>query len=72
MHSKTTHKNKSTLDLNKVRDILFEDIYKLLDSFNLEYTQEADNIFMKCPIQTSIERFTKLQEKLIFRKPIRL
>ena len=48
MRSKTVH--KTTLDLNKVRDIIFQDIYKLLDSFDLEYTQDADNIFMKCPI----------------------
>lgn len=48
MRSKTV--SKTTLDLNKVRDIIFQDIYKLLDSFNLEYTQDADNIFMKCPI----------------------
>ena len=50
MCSKTIHKNKSTLDLNRVRDIIFQDIYKLLDSFNLEYTVDGDNIFMKCPI----------------------
>jgi len=49
MSSKAVRKN-STLDLNKVRDIIFQDIYKLLDSFNLDYTQDADNIFMKCPI----------------------
>lgn len=48
MRGKTVH--KTTLDLNKVRDIIFQDIYKLLDSFDLEYTQDADNIFMKCPI----------------------
>jgi len=42
--------SKKTLDLNKVREIIFQDIYKLLDSFNLEYTQDADNIFMRCPI----------------------
>lgn len=48
MRSKTVP--KTTLDLNKVRDIIFSDIYKLLDSFNLEYTQDADNIFMRCPI----------------------
>jgi len=49
MRSKAVRKN-STLDLNKVRDIIFQDIYKLLDSFDLEYVQDADNIFMKCPI----------------------
>lgn len=40
----------SRLDLDKVKDIIFQDIFKLLDSFNLEYTQDRDNIFMKCPI----------------------
>ncbi len=41
---------KRTLDLNKVRDIIFDDISKLLDSFGLEYYQDMDNIFMCCPI----------------------
>ena len=41
---------KKTLDLKKVKNIIFEDIEKLLDSFDLEYEQVADNIFMKCPI----------------------
>lgn len=40
----------SRLDLNKVQNIIFQDISKLLDSFGLEYTQDRDNIFMKCPI----------------------
>lgn len=40
----------SQLDLNKVKDIIFQDIFKLLDSFNLQYTKDGDNIFMKCPI----------------------
>ena len=48
MRSKTVH--KTTLDLNKVRDIIFQDIYKLLDGFDLEYTQDVTNIFVKCPI----------------------
>ena len=47
---KNTTPQKTTLDLNKVREIIFQDIYKLLDSFDLEYTQDAENIFMKCPI----------------------
>lgn len=50
MHSKAIRKNESTLDLNKVRQTIFEDISKLLDSFGLEYYQDADNIFMRCPI----------------------
>lgn len=40
----------SHLDLNKIKQIIFQDIFKLLDSFNLEYTQDKDNIFMRCPI----------------------
>jgi DNA primase len=42
--------SRKTLDLNKVRQIIFDDIDVLLDSFGLEYEQVADNIFMKCPI----------------------
>ena len=50
MCSKAIRKNKSTLDLNKVREIIFQDIFKLLDSFSLEYSVDGDNIFMRCPI----------------------
>lgn len=50
MCGKAVRKNKSTLDLNKVREIIFSDIFKLLDSFGLEYSQDGDNIFMKCPV----------------------
>jgi len=39
-----------TLDLNKVKELIFDDIDLLLESFGLEYEQVADNIFMKCPI----------------------
>lgn len=38
------------LDLKKVKEIIFSDIEKLLDSFGLEYEQVSDNIFMRCPI----------------------
>jgi 5S rRNA maturation endonuclease (ribonuclease M5) len=38
------------LDLSKVKDIIFKDISILLNSLKLEYTQDRDNIFMKCPI----------------------
>jgi 5S rRNA maturation endonuclease (ribonuclease M5) len=44
---KTTN---ARLDLSKVKDIIFNDIFILLDSFKLEYTQDRDNIFMRCPI----------------------
>lgn len=40
----------SLLDLNEVKKIIFNDITLLLNSFNLEYEQLSDNIFMKCPI----------------------
>ena len=39
-----------TLDLKKVKNIIFDDIEKLLDSFNLDYRVDGDNIFMCCPI----------------------
>jgi len=41
---------RKTLDLNKVKNIIFDDVDLLLNSFGLEYEQVADNIFMKCPI----------------------
>jgi len=40
---------KRTLDLNKVKEIIFNDISKLLDSFGIEYYQDMDNVFMCCP-----------------------
>ena len=43
-------KQTKTLDLNKVKEIIFNDIDLLLESFGLEYEQVADNIFMCCPI----------------------
>ena len=49
MSSQKTN-SKKTLDLAKVKDIVFDDIYKLLDSFDLDYRTDGDNIFMKCPI----------------------
>ena len=50
---------QKTLDLNKVKEIIFEDIEKLLDSFDLEYEQVADNIFMKCPIHEGSGQSTR-------------
>ena len=40
------------LDLQRVKDIVFDDIFRLLDSFDLQYTQDGDNIFMCCPIHS--------------------
>ena len=47
MSSQTKQK---TLDLKKVRQIIFDDIDVLLEDLGLEYEQESDNIFMSCPI----------------------
>jgi len=61
---------KRTLDLNKVRDIIFDDISKLLDSFGLEYYQDMDNIFMCCPIHEGSDNPNALSislEKKIWR-----
>ena len=61
---------KRTLDLNKVKDIIFNDIYKLLDSFNLEYHVDMDNIFMCCPIHEGSDNPNALSislEKKIWR-----
>ena len=59
-----------TLDLNKVKDIIFSDIFKLLDSFSLEYHQDMDNIFMCCPIHEGSDNPNALSislEKKIWR-----
>ena len=37
-------KPKTMLDLNKVKQIIFDDICILLDDLELEYAQVADNI----------------------------
>lgn len=48
----TTKPREDKLDLKKVKDIVFSDIYRLLDSFDLEYTEDGDSIFMCCPIHS--------------------
>ena len=45
-----TIKENKTLDLKKVRQIIFNDINVLLDDLELEYEEVSDNIFMSCPI----------------------
>lgn len=45
-----TQKSNKTLDLKKVKQIIFNDINLLLDDLGLEYEEVADNIFMRCPI----------------------
>jgi 5S rRNA maturation endonuclease (ribonuclease M5) len=41
---------KRKLDLNKVKDVIFEDIAVLLDEIDVPYELNKDNIFMPCPI----------------------
>ena len=41
---------KQKLDLNKVKDLILDNIDVLLEDLDLEYEQVSDNIFMKCPI----------------------
>lgn len=41
---------KQNLDLNKVKDLIIDNIDVLLEDLDLEYKQMSDNIFMKCPI----------------------
>jgi len=48
MNSQRT--KSKTLDLEKVKNIIFDDIEILLDDLGLEYNQVDDNIFMCCPI----------------------
>jgi 5S rRNA maturation endonuclease (ribonuclease M5) len=48
MHSKSVR--EKTLDLKKVKDIIFDDIDLLLEDLELEYERQDDNIFMCCPI----------------------
>ena len=43
-------KQHNRLNLDKIKDVVFSDINKLLDSFNLEYERLGDNIFLRCPI----------------------
>ena len=41
---------KQKLDLNKVRDSIFKDIFLLLNDLELDYQIKNSNIFMPCPI----------------------
>ena len=45
-----TKTTKNKLNLNKVKEVVFQNIFPLLDSFSLEYSLLDNNIFMKCPI----------------------
>ena len=54
----TINTQGSKLDLNMVKEIVFNDIFLLLDSFDLRYTQDGDNIFMCCPIHSGSDNPT--------------
>jgi 5S rRNA maturation endonuclease (ribonuclease M5) len=41
---------KQKLDLNKVRDIIFKDLFLLLNDLELDYQIKNNNVFMRCPI----------------------
>ena len=41
---------KQKLDLNKVRDIIFKDIFLLLNDLELDFKTKNNNVFMRCPI----------------------
>lgn len=43
-------KTRQYLDLNKVKETVFQDIEILLKDLNISYEMASDNIFMKCPI----------------------
>ena len=43
-------KQHNSLDLREVKNIIFSDISKILDSFNLKYEHLGDNVFLRCPI----------------------
>ena len=44
------NKTKQKLDLNKVKNLILDNIDLLLEDLGLDYEQISDNIFMKCPI----------------------
>lgn len=52
MNTTNTQGQGTKLDLNEVKEIVFNDIFLLLDSFDLQYVQDGDNIFMCCPIHS--------------------
>ena len=41
---------KQKLDLNEVRDIIFKDLFLLLNDLELDYQTKNNNVFMRCPI----------------------
>ena len=43
-------KQPNSLDLSKVKNVIFSNTDRLLESFNLEYETLGDNIFLRCPI----------------------
>ena len=41
---------KQSLDLNKVRDTIFDDLPVLLDELDIPYEIKNNSVFMPCPI----------------------
>lgn len=55
MKKKTTMKSRHSIqtrkfDLNKVAEVAFSDLSKLLSALNIEYTKSGTNYFFRCPI----------------------
>ena len=46
------------LDLTEVKKIIYENIFPLLDSLELEYRQDKDSIFMSCPAHAGSDNQT--------------
>jgi len=44
------NETKQRLDLNKVKDVIFQDIFLLLNDLELDYHVKNNNVFMPCPI----------------------
>ena len=43
-------KTKQNLDLNKVKDLIVDNIEVLLEDLDIDYEFMSDNVFMRCPI----------------------
>ena len=43
-------KTKQNLDLNKVKDLIVDNIEVLLEDLDIDYESMSDNVFMRCPI----------------------
>lgn len=50
MVQKLYQKKSNFLNLEKTKELIFQDIFLLLDNLGLEYSLADGNVFMKCPI----------------------